>query len=207
MSELTDEIFDDDEDDDEDILANLGAKTPPKRTYLDETWDLIAEDKQEVIANEDEEDEAIEQFMAKWDINDYQHNLPEASDLPTYALLFVLKPEFNYPIDITGSLEAHRKYAESFKRYMGTQIINLSEARTIVVFFTAKDEDDLEDTEAEITAYLENNPLSERELIEDLKVVPLTGLDQDGNPFTEEDYEEYLEWERAEVQKLQTTRQ
>mmetsp|Transcript_19830 Transcript_19830/g.19940 ORF Transcript_19830/g.19940 Transcript_19830/m.19940 type:complete len:147 (+) Transcript_19830:406-846(+) len=84
---------------------------------------------------------------------------------PAFALLYKFRKEY-----LEGSVAAfmadHKGHCMKFKRVLSSELINLGKSRGVVLLWAGLSEDDQEETKAEITTFMEEDPLLVQDAIE-----------------------------------------
>lgn len=158
---FSDDLFGDDED--EDAAPKKKAVTEggdaPKKSYLDESWNLSAEDKAE--------------FKGFPGSSVGNEPIEPAENVPCFALMYKFRKEYEEGTSVDATLSDHRGHCTKFKRLLNSEVINMGKAKGVVLLFAGFTEDDKEETRAEITSFLEEDPLVQGDVVESWDIIDL----------------------------------
>lgn len=131
-----------------------------KRGYLDQKWKLNSEDAKD-----------FKGFPKKGD-DPNKANAVKSENVPVFALMYKLRKEyFDAPID--SVLADHRGHCAKFKRLLNTEIIRLPKARGVVLLWAGFSDKDQEETKAEITKFMEDEPFIVKDYVENWDLIDL----------------------------------
>jgi hypothetical protein len=148
----SDDLFDDDESE----TKKAADETPegPKRKYLDQKWKLNAEDAKEFKGFPSKEAAADE--------------IPE--NVPCFALMYRFRREY-YDNSCDEALADHNSYCLKFKRLLSSEVIKMKNNRGAVLLWAGYTETDKAETKAEITSFLEDDPLITKDIVENWDII------------------------------------
>ena len=160
-----DDLFGDDEDDGSSAPAKKekgeGLGDAPKKTYLDEDWNLSPEDAKE--------------FKGFPGIKSVGAEPVEPADkVPCFALMYKFRKEYLEGASVDAMLSDHRGHCTKFKRLLNSEVINMGKAKGVVLLFAGFTETDKEDTRAEIMSFLEEDPLVMRDVVENWDIIDIS---------------------------------
>eukprot|EP01041_Mallomonas_annulata_P004729 gene4729-9393_t len=163
---FSDDLFED--DDSKNKAKDLGKspEAPAQRKYLEEKWQLNKEDAKD-----------FKGFMTptKTKAGKPMSEVPpgNAPKVPAFALLYKFRKEY-LDASVDAFMADHKGYASKFKRIMSSELINLGKSRGVVLIFAGFNENDKVETKAEITTFLEEDPLLVQDAIETWDLIDLT---------------------------------
>lgn len=161
---FSDDLFDDEDD----TPVEKESKKVTKKKYLEEDWDLDAEDKKEFkgfpmsekpVASEKAEDETIKNY-------------------PAFALLYRFRREY-FDSDVDSMMADHKGYCQKFKRLLNSEELRLGKSKGVVLLWAGFTEDDKEETRAEVMQFVEDDPLIVKDAIEMWDIVDLQVSEDD----------------------------
>lgn len=163
---FSDDLFGDDEDGDD---SNTPAKKEkgeglgdaPKKTYLDEDWNLSPEDAAE-----------FKGFPGMKSVG--AEPVEPADKVPCFALMYKFRKEYLEGTSVDAMLSDHRGHCTKFKRLLNSEVINMGKAKGVVLLFAGFTETDKEETRAEIMSFLEEDPLVMRDVVENWDIIDIS---------------------------------
>lgn len=151
---FSDDLFEDDENKNQPVTKK--EATPKQRNYIDEKWQLSSEDEKDFKGFPGQKtDGPVGAFPVS----------ANATDLPVYALLYKFRREY-LDTSVDAVMADHRGYCGKFKRILSSELINLGKSKGVVLLWAGYTDRDKVATKAEITSFLENDPLLVQDVIE-----------------------------------------
>lgn len=162
---FSDDLFDDEDD----MPVQKESKNMPKKKYLEEEWDLDAEDKKEFKGfPTNEKPVASDTPAADEPVKNY----------PAFALLYKFRREY-FDSDVDSMMADHKGYCQKFKRLLNSEELRLNKSKGVVLLWAGFTEDDKEETRAEVMRFVEDDPLIAKDAIEMWDIVDLQVSEED----------------------------
>ena len=129
--------------------------------YLDQKWKLNSEDAKDFKGFPKKGVDPRKAFAVK-----------SGTTVPVFALMYKFRKEYT-----DGSVDSvmadHRGHCAKYKRLLNSELLALKKSRGVVLLWAGFNEGDKEETRAEITKFLEEDPLIAKDIVENWDLVDI----------------------------------
>lgn len=157
----SDDLFEENDEDDspkKNVVKKSTDIEPDKRKYLDQDWTLSPEDAKD-----------FKGFPSK----SGKIEPPEPTEnVPLFALMYKFRREY-LGVSVDALMADHRGHSEKYKRLISSEVIDMGNAKGVVLLWGGYTEDDKVDTKSEITTFVEEDPLIAKDAIESWDLIEL----------------------------------
>ena len=158
---FSDDLFEDDDDNDKPLKKKEAKEDDkPKRKYLEQKWQLTAEDAKDFkgFPRDGKKEAVAEKAVEK---------------VPCFALMYKFRKEY-LETGIEAALADHKGHCAKFKRLMNSEVIHLGKAKGVVLLWAGFTEGDKQETKTDIMSFLEDDPLIAKDIVENWDLIDLT---------------------------------
>jgi hypothetical protein len=200
---FSDDLFDDEEEEEEeDVKAIEEAKKSnavnSKRSYIDQDWQMSADDQEGVKNFKMNTENVIDVDDAGADADD-----GPAVHVPCFALMYKFKPKY-FDGSVDSVLADHKGYCSQFKRLLNSEVLNIGSAKGVVLLWAGLEADDKAATKADVMKFIEDDPLILQEVVEKWDVIDLEEKEDEKNDSPGDAKERVLPLPPSQNQKLVT---
>jgi hypothetical protein len=164
---FSDDLFEDDDENDKPVKKQPKEEDKPKRKYLEQKWQLTAEDAKDFkgFPRDGKKEAVAEKAVEK---------------VPCFALMYKFRKEY-LETGIEAALADHKGHCAKFKRLMNSEVIHLGKAKGVVLLWAGFTESDKQEVKTDIMSFLEDDPLIAKDIVENWDLIDLA---PDSKPST-----------------------